>query len=132
LSRDLSIPLLEDEFSSSFLSSNEVAGSMADDDKQQHDDDVGLADDEEISSCYSGEDGDEVDALLNLGDGLFDNGDSLEVSDQRRQKIEETFKMLRDLVGGDLMDAVDVLDEAIRRVKTLQMELKDLNQSCDI
>jgi len=134
LSRGLSIPLLENEFSSGSFSS-EVAGSMADDGdkKQQHDDDdVGLADDEEISSCYSVEDGDEVDALLNLGDGLFDTGDSLEVSDQRRQRIEETFKMLRDLVGGDWMDTVDVLDEAIGRVKKLQMELKNLNHSCDI
>jgi len=131
LSRGLSIPFLEDEFSSG-SSSSEVAGSMADDDKKQHDDDVGLADDEEISSGYSGEDGDEVDALLNLGDGMFDTADSLEGSDQKRQRIEETFKMLRDLVGGDWMDTVDVLDEAIRRVKKLQMELKSLNQSCDI
>jgi len=132
LSRGLSIPLLEDEFSSG-SSSSEVAGSMVDDDKkQQHDNDVGLADDKEISSCYSGEDGDEFDALLNLGDGLFDTGDSLEGSDQKRQRIEETFKMLRDLVGGDWMDTVDVLDEAIRRVKKLQMELKNLNESYDI
>ena len=69
---------------------------------------------------------------MNLGDGLFDTGDSLEVSDQRRQRIEETFRMLRDLVGGDWMDTVDVLDEAIQQVKKLQMELKNLNQSCDI
>lgn len=131
-SRGLSIPLLEEEFSWS-SSSSEAAASMADDShdsQQQHD--VGMAEDEEISTCYSGEDRDEVDALLNLGDKLVDTADSMEVSGPRSQRIEETFKMLRDLVGGDWMDTVDVLDESIRRVKKLQMDLKNLNDGRDL
>jgi hypothetical protein len=129
LSGGLSIPFLEEEFSWA-SSSCEAAASVADQKKkqQQH---VEMADDEE-SNCYSGENRDEIEALLDLGDKLADTADSMEVPDHRGQRIEETFEMLRNLVGGDWMDTVEVLDEAIRRVKRLQMDLKNLNDSRDI
>lgn len=135
LSRVLSIPLLaeEEEFSWGSSSSEVAAPSMADEQQQQQH--LEMADDEE-SNCYSGESGDEVDALLNLEDykdyKLVDTADSMEVPDHRSQRIEERFMMLRNLVGGDWMDTVDVLDEAIQRVKRLQMDFKNLNDSCDI
>lgn len=124
-------PLLEEELSWG-SSSSQVAASMADEKQQQEEEKVEMADDEE-SNCYCGEDLDEVDALLNLEDTLVDTADSMDaVSDHRSQRIGETFKMLRDLVGGDWMDTVHVLDEAIQRVKKLQMDLKNLNCNRDI
>jgi len=128
LSGALSIPLLQ-EVDSWGSSSSEVAGSMADEKKKQQQQRVEMANELEESNCYnSREDIDEIDVLLNLGDKLADTADSLKVPDHRSQRLEETFKILRDLVGGDWMDSVGVLDETIRRVKRLQMDVKNLNQ----
>lgn len=127
-SRVLSMPLLEEEFSWG-SSSSEVAASMPDEKQQEK---VEMADYEEVSHCYSGEDGDEVDALLNFGDKLADTADSMEVQDHRSNGIKKPFERLRDLVGGDWMDTVDVLDEAIRCVKRLELDLRNLNDSCDM
>jgi hypothetical protein len=122
LSRGLSTPLLQEE-SSWGSSSSEVIASMADEIRQQQH--VQMTD-EEGSNCYSGEDGDELDALLNLGDKLDDTADSMEVQDHRSQRIRETFEKLRVIVGGDWMDPVDVFDEAILCVKRLEMDLRNL------
>jgi len=121
LCRGLGMPLLEEI--SRVSSSSEVAGFVAEEKQQQV---VEMAD-----NCYSGENGDEVDALLNLGDKLADTADSMEVPDKRSNGIRKSFERLRDMLGGDCMDAVDVLDEAIRCVKRLEMDLRNLN-NCDL
>lgn len=81
---------------------------------------------EEGSNCCCGEAGDEVGVLLNLGDDLDDTADSMEVGEHSSQRIKDSFEKLTNIVGGDRMDPVDVLDEAIRYVKRLEMDLKNL------
>ena len=74
LSRGLAIPFLE-KFSR-VSSSSEVAGSMAEEEVEEQQEVVEMP-----NNCYSGENGDEVDALLKLWDKLVDTADSMEVPD---------------------------------------------------
>ncbi|KAG9447969.1 hypothetical protein H6P81_014097 [Aristolochia fimbriata] len=54
-------------------------------------------------------------------------GSSGSTSDRKQQKMKKLMKVLRGIVpGGDQMDAAAVLDEAVRYLKSLKMEVKKL------
>ncbi|KAJ6728339.1 TRANSCRIPTION FACTOR BHLH144 [Salix koriyanagi] len=90
----------------------------------------------EISSSLK-EDSDDIDALMSMEEEEQEDcdgeekgstsGSSSTNSERKRQKMKKMVKTLRGIVpGGDQMNTVTVLDEAVRYLKSLKVEVQKL------